>query len=187
MGRSPRLAGLAFLALAAPGCVSGHLLDAARRREEARSYRAACLDGDRLVLGYTGLATRDDGTPIGNVERWAAIPLAALARPRLASIEELPVEHLSSPPVCRMPLALVRDHEFPPGVPALEVDNPNGTDDVFVLRDGTGDHPPVPSEALTRVRTAPWVYPLLPFTAAFDAVTNPVLLFFAPAVIVVGD
>jgi hypothetical protein len=36
-------------------------------------------------------------------------------------------------------------------------------------------------------RLVVWVYPLLPFTAAWDAVTVPVLLVFAPAVIIPGD
>ena len=57
-----------------------------------------------------------------------------------------------------------------------------------VMRDGTtAAYPPFYSAALTQAHTAPWAYPLVPLCAVFDAATNPVLLFFAPVVIVTGD
>jgi hypothetical protein len=43
------------------------------------------------------------------------------------------------------------------------------------------------SSALARTRMPAWVYPLLPLTGLIDAVTNPLLLLLAPAVIVPGD
>jgi hypothetical protein len=49
------------------------------------------------------------------------------------------------------------------------------------------DRAPLYVSALTTTRTPLWVYPLLPLGLAVDAVSNPVLLLFAPAVIVVGD
>lgn len=58
----------------------------------------------------------------------------------------------------------------------------------FVLHEPRGGpYAPFYSGALTRTRTAAWVYPLLPLALAVDAATDPVLLFFAPAVMVLGD
>jgi hypothetical protein len=34
---------------------------------------------------------------------------------------------------------------------------------------------------------APWVYPLVPVAVVVDATSLPVLLFFAPGAIVIGD
>ena len=40
---------------------------------------------------------------------------------------------------------------------------------------------------LTLTRMAPWVWPLLPLAVVYDAVAVPMLLVFAPAVIIPGD
>jgi hypothetical protein len=37
------------------------------------------------------------------------------------------------------------------------------------------------------MRTAPWAWPLMPAMLAVDAVLTPVLVFFAPAVMVIGE
>src|SRR5215470_14260708 len=66
------------LATGSSGCLSGHLLDAGRRRERPMAIRAASLDGDRLLVRYTTEVTDDAGTPLGAAEGAAALPLAAL-------------------------------------------------------------------------------------------------------------
>jgi hypothetical protein len=45
----------------------------------------------------------------------------------------------------------------------------------------------IPGNVFTRTSTAPWVYPLIPFAVCVDATSLPVLLFFAPGAIVIGD
>jgi hypothetical protein len=77
----------------------------------------------------------------------------------------------------------------PGASPALEIDaDARGHDARFVLHDaGDGRYPAVYLSALARTRMPAWVYPLLPLTGVIDAVTNPLLLLLAPAVIVPGD
>ena len=40
---------------------------------------------------------------------------------------------------------------------------------------------------LTRIRTEPWAYALVPFALAADTVVTPTLILMSPAVLVVGD
>jgi hypothetical protein len=177
---------LLLLAVVTPGCVTGHLLDAARQIERPIAYQEASVDGDQLVVRYSAAVTDDDGRPLGRVDRRAAIALADLRRPDL-TVERFPVRRLRERGALPgRPIALAgRDG----GGPILEVeDGPDGRPLRLVLTN-TGDGPPGAfySAVLTERRTAAWVYPLLPLTLAVDAVSNPVLLFFAPAVIVFAD
>src|SRR5262249_58836768 len=72
--RRRRPAALALLAALLPGCVSGHLLDAARRRERPIAVTAAAVDGDRLVIRYTAEVQNDAGDRLGTADGAAAIP-----------------------------------------------------------------------------------------------------------------
>jgi hypothetical protein len=171
--------------LLAQGCVCGHLLDAARRRERPIRYEEASLDGDRLLLRYTALVTDDVGQPLGHDERRVAIALSGLRQS--PPIDLLPVEHLAhDAPLAgqRVDLDGARD-----GPLALEIHtDASGRHTAVVLHDArNGRYPPVYSSGLARARTAAWVYPVLPLAAAIDAVTNPLLLLLAPAVILPGD
>src|SRR5262245_46827364 len=76
--RRRRAVALAVLVATLPGCVTGHLFDAARRRERPLAITAARLDGDRLLVRYTAQITDDAGEKLGTTEAAAAIPLAAL-------------------------------------------------------------------------------------------------------------
>ena len=40
---------------------------------------------------------------------------------------------------------------------------------------------------LTRTRTEPWVYPMVPFALVLDALAVPFLVVMSPAVLIVGD
>jgi hypothetical protein len=112
------------LALAASGCVTGHVLQAGRRREYAREIHSVTHDGGDTVVAYTADVVDDDGVPCGTVERTV----------RLRATQETPT-----------------------------------------LR------------ALTRVRTEPWAYALVPVALAADAVVTPTLILMSPAVLVFGD
>ncbi len=79
-----RLVAPLLLTLGAQGCLTGHLLDAARRREQPVAFRQAFVDVDRLLLAYTALVTDDLGEPLARRERRAALALADLRRRRPA-------------------------------------------------------------------------------------------------------
>lgn len=182
-------AAFAVMMLGSEGCVTGHLLDAALRREQPFSYHSAAIDADRLTLGYTALITNDAGKALARKERRAAIPLPALRRTDLP-VEAFPVEQLADDaPLAGRQLAIeTRD---PSGDPSsyLEVETaPDGRQKHFVLHDAAGGpYAPFYSNALTRTSTAPWVYPLLPLGAAVDLATFPILVTFFPVLLLVGD
>jgi len=174
--------------LAAQGCVTGHLLDAARRIERPAAYREASLDGDRLLLRYATLVTDDDGRPLGRAARRVAIAVADLRRADVP-VERFPVRHLpDAGPLPGRPLALTTGNG-PAGGSVLDVEqDPDGRPFRVVLDDaGSGAPGAFYPAALTTRRTALWAYPLLPLSVAIDVATNPVLMFFAPAVIVFAD
>ncbi len=122
--RAWRAAVVVALAVGLPGCVTGHLLAAGRRREYAREVGPVeSVEGAR-VLRYTAEVTDDAGASLGTIER--------------------------------------------------------------AIRLGPAD--PVPTRReLTRVRTASWVYPLVPLALAADGVLVPTLVFMSPMMLVVGD
>lgn len=196
-----RAALLLALVLAAPGCFTGHLLDAARRREHPIALREAWIDGDRLVLAWDAEITTDLGEPLGRAARAGAIPLARLDGPLAA--DAVPLER--------------RDAAAPvaPGAARLAVDPPeagavacaratgepvavvSGGDGIAIRRDGaaavlvlrTGGRclGPVPLAGLAACTTAAWAWPLAVPALLLDAAIVPPLLLFAPAVITMGD
>jgi hypothetical protein len=112
------------LALSASGCVTGHVLQAGRRREYAREIESVSHEGGDTVVRYTASVVDDAGDPCGVVERTVRLP----------GVREAPA-----------------------------------------LRE------------LTRTRTEPWAYALVPVALAADAVVTPTLILMSPAVLVVGD
>ena len=112
------------LALTASGCVTGHVLQAGRRREYAREIVRVTKERGDTVVTYTADVVTDDGVPCGVVERTV----------RLAGVQE-----------------------------------------------------PPPLRVLTRTRTEPWAYALVPMALAADAVVTPTLILMSPAILVVGD
>ncbi len=182
-------AALLLLALGSAGCVTGHLFDAALRREQPLSYHDALIDGDRLVLEYTALVTNDSGKPLGRKERRAALSLTDLRRHDLP-LEAFPVEHLADDsPLGGRRLPLATDGRAGGSLAYLAIEAaPDGRETSFVLHDsGGGPYAPFYSSALTRTSTAPWVYPLLPIGAVVDAATVPILLTFFPVILLIGD
>jgi hypothetical protein len=189
--RDRRLGALAMLAVALPGCVTGHLLDAARRRERPLTITGATLDGDRVVVQYTAEITDDAGTRVGMTPAAAAIPLRVLRAPVSPRADEL-VPGSGTVNAVGTPVHVVRgapaDGPLCAG-PLLEVVSEDGRDSALVWHDGPTGPPgaPVPTAGLTRMRTAPWAWALAPAGLAVDAVLVPVLVFFAPAVMVLGE
>jgi hypothetical protein len=187
MGSSIRAGVVVLLGLAAPGCVVGHLAEAARRWERPVGYQAASIDGEQLRLAYTALVTTDAGTPLGRRERRSAVALADLRAPGVP-IEAVRVVPLpDGDGLGGTPLALVaRDGGHTP-FPVLEVTEDGAGPTVLLLRDGDGPYMPLYANVLTRRSTAPWAYPLVPFALAVDAVVVPVLIVLAPVVLLSGD
>jgi hypothetical protein len=187
--RGKAWAALALVTLGNEGCVTGHLFDAALRREQPVSYHDALVDGDRLTLGYAALVTNDSGKGLARKERRAALSLTALRRHDLP-VEAFPVEHLADDsPLTGRRLALATEDGRGGGPAYLEIETaPDGRETRFVLHDSdAGPYAPFYSVALTRTSTAPWVYPLLPLGAAVDLATFPILLVFFPVVLLIGD
>jgi hypothetical protein len=166
---------LLALACGASGCVTGHLFDAGRRWERAVAIEQASVEGERLLVAYTAEITDDQGEPLGRRRRRAAVSLADV-RAGLPT-ERVRVEPLSDDAALGGA-----------GVAATLAPAADGPATIE-LGDGAGAAaaPPLYASVLTRHGTEPWVYPLVPAALAVDAVAVPVLLFFAPGAIVVGD
>ena len=123
--RSVRRAAVALaIAVTASGCVTGHVLQAGRRREYAREIRSVTHENGDTVIAYTADVVDDAGLPCGTAER------------------------------------TVRLH---------------------------GDQQAPSLRELTRTRTEPWAYALVPPALVADAVVTPTLILMSPAVLVVGD
>ena len=192
--RRRRPAALALLAAVLPGCVSGHLLDAARRRERPIAVTGAAVDGDRLVVRYTAEVQNDAGDRLGTADGAAAIPLATLRAAQSPAADAVSPSWLSpSRSGIGVPVTIERAGHGGAGAtcagPVLEVIAKDGRDTALVWRDPPGAPPyaPVPLAALTRSRTAPWAWPLMPPMLAVDAVLTPVLVVLAPSVMFLGE
>lgn len=172
MGSCTRAVGTVLLAVTIAGCVTGHLFDAGRRWEQPRAFEAASLDGGRLYVRYVAAVTDDAGAPRGEQRRRAVVTLERLAGPRIVA-EDVRAEQ-------------VADVGPLPGR-AVAVEPADGAPAFLVLRDDRDRLAPLPANAFTTTSTAPWVYPLIPLALCVDATTVPVLLFFAPGAIVIGD
>jgi hypothetical protein len=123
--RSARRAVAALaIAVTTSSCVTGHVLQAGRRREYAREIHAVTHDGGDTIVAYTADVVNDDGVPCGTVERTVRL---------------------------------------------------RGTREAPGLRE------------LTRTRTEPWAWALVPPALAADAVVTPTLILMSPAILVVGD
>ena len=186
--RCTRLAAALVCTLCASGCVTGHLFDAGRRWERAVAIDRASLEGDRLLLRYTAAVTTDVGRPIGRRARQAAIDVGKVVPD--AGMESIHVEALRiGRPIQGAPVRIVSRAPASGDLkPALLVhDAAAGGPVRLELVRADGQATPLYANVLTRRSTAPWVYPLVPLAFAVDAAVVPVLVFFAPAVISIGD
>jgi hypothetical protein len=163
------------LATALSGCVTGHVLEAGRRWERPATFEAGSVDGDRLVVRYVAQVSDDAGTQIGVRRRRAEVALPAASGP-VPAAEDVRV-------------AFVPDEGPLPGAPArLAIrDVAGGGPPLLVVGDDARPPAQLPANAFTTSRVALWVYPLVPLGLVVDAPIVPLLLFFAPAPIVIGD
>jgi hypothetical protein len=175
MGGCTRFAVGVALAVAATGCVTGHLFEAARRWERARSFEQASVDGDRLIVRYLAEVTDDAGEALGERCRQAMVALGPLRGSRVVA-EDVHVER-------------IRAGGALPGrsVPIVTAPPEGGGPVSLVLGDEALAVGPIPGNAFTTVSTAWWAYALTPVALCVDATSLPVLLFFAPGAMVIGD
>jgi hypothetical protein len=156
--------------LVSSGCATGHLLDRGRRYERPIGYERAAIADGRLIVAYTVAERNQFWRQLATRHRTAAVPLAQFADAGLTA-DRVRVERLpDDAPVIGAPTEL----RLAPPRDALLVRDADG---------GTFLDPAV----LTETRIAPWVWPLMPLAVVYDAVAVPVLLVFAPVVIVPGD
>ena len=173
------LAALVF-ALACSGCATGHLVDRARRWEQPISYEQAAIVDGRLSVVYIAAERNQFWRQLATRRRVAAVPLAQFTNDEPSVDAALSVEAVE---VERLP-----DDAELAGTPVhLHIQPEEAGEPRLFASDSEGGalflHPAV----LTRKWIEPWLWPLLPFVAVYDAVTVPVLLVFAPAVIIPGD
>ena len=152
------------------GCATGHLIDRGRRYERPIAYERAAISDGRLTVSYTAVEVNQFWRRLGTHKRTAAVPLAQFADEGLTA-DRVRVERLADD--------------------AVVVGTPTelrliGGDGRLLVRDGDGAAFLDPA-VLTEERIALWVYPLLPLAVVYDAVAAPVLLVFAPVVILPGD
>jgi hypothetical protein len=130
---------LALLAIGLPGCVTGHLLDAARRREHPIAITAAGLEGDRLLVRYTAEVTDDTGDGVGTTEAAAALPLSQLRTAASPAADALAPDWIAPARVARgEPIVVARGTASGGDAcagPTLEVIERDGRDMALVWRD----------------------------------------------------
>jgi hypothetical protein len=168
-------AGAVLLAALLSGCVTGHVWQAGRRWEQPTAFEQASIDGDRLVVRYAAQVTDDDGVPIAARTRRAALPLGSLRAAGQAA-EDVRVHPLDD--AGAMPGTSVALETAPPAAAGAPVS--------LVVHDPRVPAS-IPGNVFTRTSTAGWVYPLMPLAVCVDATSLPILLFFAPGPMVIGD
>jgi hypothetical protein len=79
------------LALSMSGCVTGHVLQAGRRREYAREIRTITHEDGDTVVAYTADVVDDDGAPCGTIDRTVRLS-GARAAPTLRELTRIRTE-----------------------------------------------------------------------------------------------
>jgi hypothetical protein len=185
MDSSSRVALALAAALLFSGCWTGRLYERGRVGESVLAYHAAVTDGERLIVDYSVELEDWKGRPIGRGRRGASIPIDAMeARPE-HPVDAFPLERVQLPPVPAdhyrsVPILTKGSLPSDPSAPAfLEVVEVGGRHEGFRICAGPGEgcSGRFRSGALYRDGTAWWVYPLLPLSAAMDA------LLFVPQVV----
>jgi hypothetical protein len=166
------------------GCLSGHVLDAARRREVPVGVTAAALDGDDLVVDVETTTTTDLGRPTGHGATRGRVAMATLGGVRPVDQLAVRFEPVRGPLPGR-PLPVIADPAATPRAPSVQM----GTTPLGVLHvHGVGDDERLLYlDALTRHHYRPWAWAVMPFAVVLDAAVVPPLLLLAPIVMVIGD
>ena len=178
------------------GCATGYLLEAGRRTEAPLAYREAYTDGRSLWLVYEAQTVDSSGEPLGRRVRSASVELAELDPARGTPLDAVRFERVAPARVPRQgaaPVALWIEGEpapaDPPHAPRLLVEVDGGRQRTLTLVDFDGVPPDarVHSGTLVERSSAPWLYPALPFAAAWDAAWLPILLPLATPLFVAGE
>ncbi len=158
-----------------------------------RSYETAALEGERVLVEYDADLVDASGRLLGTERRAAAIERRALGASPEIPVDSFPVEAIEAGAELGAggrPLRLVPEGAFAAigEAPILELIREDGRDRGFHLVTGDGRREGVfRSEALSRNRTAWWVYALVPFSAALDAALFPVQVVSVAPFFLAGD
>ena len=181
------------LAVMSSGCVTGHVLESARRHEEVVEFKSACQDENHLYLRYRTHKDTEFGKEVSRHDREAAIRLETLRNSAGQPVDEIMVTRkvLDSGvwERCRE-VALTRVATDPASARVAK----NG----LALVPGESDRwlveldpqaPPVvlPKGAFTHRSTAPWVWFVVPPALVADAIVSPVLVVIGVPVFSFGD
>lgn len=172
-------AALLAVSVAVLGCVTGHLFDAGRLQERVERYDYAYIDGDRLHLRYRARIEDADGEVVERVSRVASLSLAALRTCPALPVDAIRVDWGSTEAPCRGACRAVAlapaQHADVSTAPSAWVEPPS----LLVLQDENGEAVSLYTGTLARQHTAGWVYGVLPFSLAADAVATVPLVVFA--------
>ena len=181
------------LAVMSSGCVTGHVLESARRHEEVVEFQMACQDESHLYLRYRTHKDTEFGEEVSQHDREATIELETLRNSVGQPVDEIIVTRkvLDSGvwERCRE-VALTRV--------AADSTSAWGAKNGLALVPGESDHwlveldskgPPVvlPKGAFTHRSTAPWVWFVVPPALVADVIVSPVLVVVGIPVFSFGD
>ena len=161
------------------GCVSGHVVEAARRHEQVVEFQKACRDDSHLCLRYSARQSTEFGDEVRRQDREATIALEELQNSAGRPVDEIVVEPQVAAGAwqrCR-PVSIAR---LPGG------DSPGS--EAWVVKLEPEKRPiPLPKGAFARHSTAAWAWVVMPAALAADAVVSPPLVILAFPVFAFGD
>jgi hypothetical protein len=166
------------------GCATGGLFEAGRLHESVVEYDRAFSDGERLRLEYTTEISNRDGVALRREHGAARFSLSALTAQPEHTVDAFPLDRIEpGKGTGREQSVALLIGDFPPPAGdsfglALRVRVVDGRHVALRLAGVNafeGAHS-FHSVALSRHRTAWWVYPLLPLALVYDAVSAPILV-----------
>ena len=166
------------------GCATGGLFEAGRLHESVVVYDRAFSDGERLRLEYTTEISNRDGVALRKGHGAARFSLSALTAQPEHTVDAFPLDRIEpGKGTGREQSVALLIGDFPPPAGdsfglALRVRVVDGRHVALRLAGVNafeGAHS-FHSVALSRHRTAWWVYPLLPLALVYDAVSAPILV-----------
>lgn len=186
--RGVGLRGLLGLALAfgasALGCVSGHVVEAARRHEQVVEFQKACRDDSHLYLRYRARQSTEFGDELRRQDREATIALKELQNSAGRPVDEIVVE----------PRVAAGAWERCQSVPLTRVKAsdsevlPPGAEEAWFVALEPEKHPlRLPKGAFARRSTAAWAWVVMPAALVADAVVSPPLVILAFPIFAFGD
>ena len=181
------------LAVMSAGCVTGHVLESARRHEEVVEFKSACQDENYLYLRYRTRKETEFGKVVSRHDREAAIRLETLRNSAGQPVDEIMVTRkvLDSGvwERCRE-VALTRVAADPTSAGGEKNELalvPSEPDRWLVELDPQAPPVVLPKGAFTHRSTAPWAWFVVPPALVSDAIVSPVLVVIGVPVFSFGD